>query len=110
MTNPYRTDVTDIDIRVAADRVIAQMRQGQPDRALQLLEIERAGERRGVQEALDRYVSVGAREQIDEIHQSDRLRSPELVPVLERLRRAGQPPGSRTTTVVRSTSPMNWLA
>jgi hypothetical protein len=49
MTNPYRTDVTDIDIRVAADRVIAQMRQGQPDRALQLLEIERAGERRVVQ-------------------------------------------------------------
>lgn len=92
MTKPYRTDVTDIDIRVVADRVIAQMRQGQPDRALQLLEIEREGERRVVQEALDRYVSVGAREQIDEIHQSDRLQSPELVPVLERLRRAGQPP------------------
>jgi len=94
MTNPHPTDVTDIDIRVAADRVIAQMRQGQHDQALQLLEAEREGERRVVQEALDRYVSVGAREQIDEIHQSDRLRlrSPELVPVLERLQQAGQPP------------------
>nr|WP_298122881.1 hypothetical protein [uncultured Pseudoxanthomonas sp.] len=92
MTNPHSTDVTDIDIRAVADRVIAQMRQGQPDQALHLLETERQGERRVVQEALDRYVSVGARAQIDEIHQSGGLRSPEFVLALERLRQAGQPP------------------
>ncbi|WP_448674607.1 hypothetical protein [Pseudoxanthomonas mexicana] len=92
MTNPHPTDATDIDIRAVADRVIAQMRQAQPDQALHLLETERQGERRVVREALDRYVSVGARAQIDEIHQSGGLRSPEFVPALERLRQAGLPP------------------
>lgn len=92
MTNPHPTDASDIDIGAVADRVIARMRQGQPDQALHLLETERQGERRIVQEALDRYVSVGARAQIDEIHQSGGLRSPAFVPALERLRQAGQPP------------------
>lgn len=92
MTNPHPTNASDIDIRAVADRVIARMRHGQPDQALHLLETERQGERRIVQEALDRYVSVGARSQIDEIHQSDGLRSPAFVPALERLRQAGQPP------------------
>lgn len=61
MTNPHSTNATDIDIRAAADRVIAQMRQGRHDQALRLLETERESERPVVQEALDRYVSARAR-------------------------------------------------
>lgn len=44
MTNPHPTNASDIDIRAVADRVIAQMRQGQPDQGLHLLP-KRPGER-----------------------------------------------------------------
>lgn len=92
MTNPHRTDTTDIDIRAIADRVIEQVRQGQHVQALRLLESERASERPVVQEALDRYVYAGARRDIDEARHSGALQAPEFAPVLERLGQAGQPP------------------
>lgn len=92
MTNPHPTDVTDIDIRAAADRVIAQMQQGQHVQALRLLESEREGERLIVQEALDRYVSAGLRNEWDGIRRSGALQAAEHTPVLERLEQAAMPP------------------
>lgn len=92
MTNPHSTTVTDIDIRAAADQVIAQMQQGRPLDALRLLESERQGERPVVQEALDRYVVAGLRGEMDELHRSGELQAPEHISVLERLRQAALPP------------------
>ena len=92
MTNPHSTNATDIDIRAAADRVIAQMRQGQHDQALRLLETEGEGERPVVQEGLDRYVSAGGGDQVNDLRRSGALRASELEPVLERLQQAVQPP------------------
>ncbi|MCF7222574.1 hypothetical protein [Marilutibacter chinensis] len=93
MTNPHPATPTDIDIRAAADRVIAQLQQGQHAEALRLLERERAEERSVVQEALDRYVAVGAQTELDELRGSGALQaSPELASTLERLQLAAQPP------------------
>ena len=59
MTNPHPTIETNIDIRMAADRVIEHLRQGRYEAAFQVLDRERADERRVVQESLDRYVCSG---------------------------------------------------
>ena len=58
------TNTTDINIREAADRVIALLEQNRAREAMQLLAREREGERTVVQEALDRYVAAGARSQL----------------------------------------------
>lgn len=89
MTNPHPTIETDIDIRMAADRVIEHLRQGRYEMAFQVLDRERADERRVVQEAMDRYVVAGARPELD---QARRVAAPEAIPVLERLQQAAGPP------------------
>lgn len=89
MTNPHPTIETDIDIRMAADRVIEHLRQGRYEAAFQVLDRERADERRVVQESLDRYVVAGARTELD---QARRVAAPEAIPVLERLHQAAGPP------------------
>ncbi|MGY1519035.1 hypothetical protein [Luteimonas sp. A482] len=60
MTNPHPVTPTDIDIRASADLVMAQVRQGEHAEAIRLLEVARTNERPVVQEAIDRYVAVGA--------------------------------------------------
>lgn len=65
MTNPHPTNETDIHIRAAADRVIEHLQQGRGAEAFRMLDQAREGERLVVQEALDRYVAVGAREELD---------------------------------------------
>lgn len=93
MTNPHPTTPTDIDIRASADQVILQLQQGQHGDALRLLERERADERPVVQEALDRYVAIGARTELDQLRDSGTLQvTPELVSPLERLQQATQLP------------------
>ena len=92
MTNPHPTDATDIDIRAAADHVIAQIRQGQHVQALRMLGREMQGERQVVQEALDRYVATGARDDMDDLRRSTALQAPEHHSALERLQQALLPP------------------
>lgn len=106
MTNPHPTTSTDIDIRATADRVIAQLQQGQHAEALQLLERERADERPVVQEALDRYVAVGARAELDQFRGSGALdATPELTSVLERVQQATQPPRTPDYSRLDATAP-----
>lgn len=93
MINPHPVTRTDIDIRASADQVIARLQQGRHVEALQLLERRHADERPVVREALDRYVAVGARTELDRLHQSGVLgATPELTSALERLQQATQPP------------------
>lgn len=82
MTNPHVTDRTNIDIRACADRVIAGLQQGRQVEALRLLEQERQGERPAVQEALDRYVAVGASEALSGVR---RVELPQHAATLDRL-------------------------
>lgn len=89
MTNPHPTNATDIDIRLTADGIIEQFRQGRRVEALQALEVARAGERTVVQEALDRYVAEGARAELAPIGNE---RVPDAGVVLDRLLQAGSPP------------------
>lgn len=93
MTNPHPTTPTNIDIRATADRVIEQLQRGQHAEALQFLERERTDERPVIQEALDRYVVMGTRTELDQLHHSGALQAvPELTSALERLQQAAQPP------------------
>lgn len=93
MTNPHTTTPTDIDIRRSADAVIAQLRQGQNAEAMRSLEQARADERPVVQEALDRYVSAGARTELNQLHASRAMEaSPENSAALQRLRDASNAP------------------
>ncbi len=92
MTNPHPTTATDIDIRSSADQVIAQFRQGHHAEAMRLLEQARGDERPVVQEALDRYVSAGARPQLDQLNTSGALQGGPDQAALQRLRQASQPP------------------
>jgi len=89
MTNPHPTNETDIDIRAAADRVIEHFRQRRYMEALQVLEQERTDERPVVQESLDRYVSAGARSELD---QARHVLAADAFPALERLHQANRPP------------------
>lgn len=89
MTNPHPTNATNIDIRATADRIIGHLRQGQNVEAFQMLERERAEERAVVQEALDRYVVAGARNELSRV---DGAGMPDAGHSLERLRQAGGPP------------------
>ena len=89
MTNPHPTNETDIDIRAAADRVVEHFQQRRYADAFRALEQERTGERLVVQEALDRYVAVGARSELD---RAVRFWAQESTPALERLQQATRPP------------------
>ncbi|MGY1459146.1 hypothetical protein ACW5F0_10925 [Luteimonas sp. A534] len=64
MSNPHPVEATTIDIRASADAVIELLQTGRAVEALERLERDRAGERPVVQEALDRYVAAGAREEL----------------------------------------------
>ncbi len=86
MTNPHPTTATDIDIRSSADQVIAQFRQGYHAEAMRLLEQARSDGRPVVQEALDRYVSAGARPQVDQLNTSGALQGGPDQAALQRLR------------------------
>lgn len=92
MTNPHPTTATDIDIRRSADQVITQFRQGHDAEAMRLLAQARSNERPVVQEALDRYVSAGARPQLDQLNASGALQGADDQAALQRLRQASQPP------------------
>lgn len=89
MTNPHPINETDIDIRAAADRVIEHLQQGRGAEAFRVLEQERTGERLVVQEALDRYVAVGASVELDRMGGQQ---APEMAPILGRLQQSTRPP------------------
>lgn len=89
MTNPHPANETDIDIRAAANRIIEQFRHGRYVQAFQALERERTDERLVVQEALDRYIAVGARPELD---RAQHVAALEGSAALERLRQAAGPP------------------
>ncbi|HEV7271416.1 hypothetical protein [Pseudoxanthomonas sp.] len=100
MTNPHAATGTDIDIRASADRVIAQLQQGRQAEALRLLEQERRGEPQAVQEALDRYVAAGARDELAGLRWAG---LPEHAVALDRLQEALAAP--RLPAFSRSTDP-----
>lgn len=70
MTNPHSTTPSLIDIRTTANLVIDRLQRGQSAEALRALETAREPERPVVQEALDRYVAVGARAELDALRRS----------------------------------------
>lgn len=110
MTNPHPVTPTDIDIRAAADRVIAQLQQGRHAEALRLLERERAEERPVVQEALDRYVwRLGHRPNSTNFVAPARCRPHRnWHPHSNACSKPRNRPGCRTTTAEMPTRPTNW--
>lgn len=91
MTNPHPTVPTAIDIRTAAERVIAEVQQGRLARAFESLEQARDGQRAVVNEALDRYVAAGLRTELPTLAQ-DPAHPAEHAQSVERLTRALGPP------------------
>jgi len=92
MTRPHSTLPTNIDIRTVADQVNAQMRQGHAVEALRLLEEARRTERPVVQEALDRYVAAGSREELARLDSADPPPPLPTADTLQRLRLASTAP------------------
>lgn len=91
MTNPHPATPTNIDIRAMADQVIAQLRMGRHADAIRLLETARDNERPVVQEALDRYVAVEARDVVGRLGRPGAVEA-EILPVVERLQAATKAP------------------
>lgn len=69
-------EATDIDIRASANEVTALLRQGKSAEAFARLDTLREGERPAVQEALDRFVTQGARDQLANLARSGAANDP----------------------------------
>ena len=91
MTNPHPTEPTAIDIRASAGRVIAEVQQGRVAQAFESLAHARQGQRVVVQEALDRYVVAGVREEVVALAR-DRSHPAGQAQAVERLVQALGPP------------------
>ena len=91
MTNPHPTEPTAIDIRASAGRVIAQVQQGRLVQAFESLAHAREGQRTVVQEALDRYVVAGVRDEVAALAR-DRSHPAGHAQSVERLTQALGPP------------------
>lgn len=93
MTNPHSIAPTGVDIRTTSDQIIDQLQQGQAADALRALERARGPERPVVQEAIDRYVAAGARNELETLRRGGIDHRPgEDNAALRRLERALEAP------------------
>jgi hypothetical protein len=83
-------ETTDINIRDAAQRVVALLEQDLAREAFALLERERTSERVAVQEAIDRYVAADGAQALATLRANGI--PAELAPVADRLARASDAP------------------